>query len=143
MEQSVLFIDKDEWLYREQLLLADFTKIGCPSIRDSMLIGQLTDELRNSIRLVFIRTFDPFTYEILNSKVMPSIPNAGVLFIGDDPKNFIDKLKSTLGGLPSYVYGARSSVTPFEMREVIDIAFDAKHHETAKANLKERWGGYL
>ena len=143
MEKSVLFIDRDEYLYREQRLMTDYIKMGNPSLADVLKIKDLSAELRNSIELIFLEAIEPFPTSIFHRRIMPLIPNAGVLFLREDPKILMENLKSTFEAVPTYVYGARTSATQFAIDEAIDIAFAAKHHETAKANLKEWWGHYL
>ena len=60
MEKSVLFIDRDEYLYREQRLMTDYIKMGNPSLADVLKIKDLSAELRNSIELIFWRQSNLF-----------------------------------------------------------------------------------
>lgn len=143
MKKSVLFIDRDEWLYRSQLSRADFNSIGVSTFGEALLLRQLNKEVRESIRLVFVDAQRPFAMRIFENYIMKFIPNAGVLFLREDPEILINHLKVGFEILPAYVYGARSSATPFAIDDAINIAFAAKHHETAKANLKDWWGHYL
>ncbi len=143
MEKSVLFIDRDEWLYKEQLSRADFTAIGVPTFGEALLIRQQSEIIRKSIKLVFVDAQRPFAMRIFENYIMKFIPNAGVLFLREDPEIIIQHLKADFERLPTYVYGARKSATPFAIDEAIEIAFASKHHETAKANLKDWWGRYL
>ena len=143
MEKSVFFIDKDECLYRDQRLMADYIKIGSVSLSDAVRVNELCEKIRKSIELVIVKVEDPFPIGILHRRIMPLIPNAGVLFLGGDPHALMTNFKLAFRELPTYVYGARTSATQFAIDEAIDIAFAAKHHETAKTNLKEWWGLYL
>ena len=143
MEKSVFFIDKDESLYRDQRLMTDYIKIGSVSLAEAARVKDVCENLRKSIELVFVKVVDPFPISILDRHIMPLIPNAGVLFLGEDIEELVSQFKSAFKRMPTYVYGARKSATPFAIDEAINIAFAAKHHETAKANLKDWWGRYL
>ena len=140
MEKSVLFIGKNHNTYRAQLNSSRISTLGSSELGSALNLIRSTESIKEKIRLVFLELNDPYPYGFFDNNVRKNLPNAGFLFFGIDKTQILEILKSLHSRkIPEEIYGARTSVTPWIIKETIDWSFEFQSHGEAKFAMNDVW----
>lgn len=143
MEKKVLFIGEAAWLYQLQTKEAGVEALAFRNFGASFDLLKESDEVRSAIRLVFLGAPEPFPHTVFQRAIMANLPNAGLLFVGQDPMAVKNSLYASFHKIPDHIYGMREQMTPWIMCESIGKVFMSDGHVAARSSLKELWGDYL